>query len=163
MCAVVFVVCCCVACRGDLDGCPDRELHRVGTVLHSQLPAKYTNPHAWHHIQHVTNHTSGSYLYLPSHSTPPPLKHHPIGWPSQNPHFTKTTQQPIRCPRPTSSVTRCSFDWSFELSTVKRMVADAQLWGRVVELSSPLHYFAGFWWQVRVEVLGKCTAISNLK
>lgn len=29
------------------------------------------------------------------------------------------------------------------MSTIKRMVADAKLWGRVVELSSPLHYFAG--------------------
>jgi hypothetical protein len=33
--------------------------------------------------------------------------------------------------------------WAIELSTIKRMVADAKLWGRVVELSSPLHYFAG--------------------
>jgi hypothetical protein len=48
-----------------------------------------------------------------------------------------------RCPRPLSSVTRASFEWSIELSTIKRMVADAKLWGRVVELSSPLHYFAG--------------------
>jgi hypothetical protein len=40
-------------------------------------------------------------------------------------------------------VTRASFEWAIELSTIKRMVADAKLWGRVVELSSPLHYFAG--------------------
>lgn len=32
------------------------------------------------------------------------------------------------------------------------MVADAKLWGRVVELSSPLHYFAGFWWQLLFNV-----------
>eukprot|EP00775_Hariotina_reticulata_P008852 gene8853-9031_t len=60
------------------------------------------------------------------------------------PHF--------RCPRPLSSVTRASFEWSIELSTIKRMVADAKLWGRVVELSSPLHYFAGFWWQLLFNV-----------
>jgi len=57
-----------------------------------------------------------------------------------------------RCPRPASSVTRASFEWSIELSTIKRMVADAKLWGRVVELSSPLHYFAGFWWQLLFNV-----------
>lgn len=32
------------------------------------------------------------------------------------------------------------------------MVADAKLWGRVVELSSPLHYFSGFWWQLLFNV-----------
>eukprot|EP00878_Enallax_costatus_P041914 GHUV01048840.1.p1 GENE.GHUV01048840.1~~GHUV01048840.1.p1 ORF type:complete len:111 (+),score=41.27 GHUV01048840.1:561-893(+) len=32
------------------------------------------------------------------------------------------------------------------------MVEDAKLWGRVVELSSPLHYFAGFWWQLLFNV-----------
>jgi hypothetical protein len=49
-------------------------------------------------------------------------------------------------------VSRASFEWSIELSTIKRMVADAKLWGRVVELSSPLHYFAGFWWQLLFNV-----------
>jgi hypothetical protein len=30
-----------------------------------------------------------------------------------------------------------------ELSTIKRMAADARLWGRVVEAQSPLYYWAG--------------------
>ncbi|KAF8057900.1 BTB/POZ domain-containing protein [Scenedesmus sp. PABB004] len=63
---------------------------------------------------------------------------------SPSPHF--------RCPRPLSAVSRASFEWSIELATIKRMVADAKLWGRVVELSSPLHYFAGFWWQLMFNV-----------
>lgn len=62
------------------------------------------------------------------------------------------TRDTCRCPRPASGVTRASFEWSIELSTIKRMVADAKLWGRVVELSSPLHYFAGFWWQLLFNV-----------
>lgn len=49
-------------------------------------------------------------------------------------------------------MSRASFEWSVELSTIKRMVADAKLWGRVVELSSPLHYFGGFWWQLLFNV-----------
>lgn len=48
-----------------------------------------------------------------------------------------------RCPRPVSSVSKLSFEWSIELSQIKRMVTDAKLWNRVVELQSPLHYFAG--------------------
>jgi hypothetical protein len=38
---------------------------------------------------------------------------------------------------------KLTFDWSIELAQIKRMVADARLWNRVVEAQSPLHYFAG--------------------
>ena len=48
-----------------------------------------------------------------------------------------------RCPRPASSVTKLSFEWSIELSQIKCMVRDARLWNRVVELHSPLHYWGG--------------------
>ncbi|WIA35734.1 hypothetical protein OEZ86_004136 [Tetradesmus obliquus] len=79
-----------------------------------------------------------------SESTRQRLASYEYGPSAATPHF--------RCPRPLSSVTRASFEWAIELSTIKRMVADAKLWGRVVELSSPLHYFAGFWWQLLFNV-----------
>ncbi|KIY91769.1 hypothetical protein MNEG_16194, partial [Monoraphidium neglectum] len=48
----------------------------------------------------------------------------------------------FRAPRPASAVGKLVFDWSVELAHIKRMVADARLWNRVVEAQSPLHYFA---------------------
>jgi hypothetical protein len=48
-----------------------------------------------------------------------------------------------RAPRPASAVSKLVFEWSIELAHIKRMVADARLWNRVVEAQSPLHYFAG--------------------
>eukprot|EP00879_Flechtneria_rotunda_P018787 GHRR01019720.1.p1 GENE.GHRR01019720.1~~GHRR01019720.1.p1 ORF type:complete len:287 (+),score=51.88 GHRR01019720.1:438-1298(+) len=70
-----------------------------------------------------------------SDSTRQRLASYECGPSALTPHF--------RCPRPVSTVNRASFEWTIELSTIKRMVADAKLWGRVVELSSPLHYFGG--------------------
>jgi hypothetical protein len=42
------------------------------------------------------------------------------------------------------------------------MVADAKLWGRVVELSSPLHYFAGrlMWVVEHFKVLGLANPVG---